>query len=393
MADLSDDEHLAILAGSPAVDRLPTAVGALGLGCAGVLMLGVQPLVLGALVTEGRLSIRQLTEAATIEMLALGVAAAALGAFAPHRRLRVWGVGGLILLCAANFGCLAASGGSLLMLRAAAGAAAGILIWIAAGFVARSAVAVRVSALFLGAQALTQAAFAAAIPSAAAALGANGGLFMLGAAAALALGLVFLLPQALPDLPPPPERAGRLSLPGFLGLTSSFLLMAGITGVWVLVEQVGLENGVSGAAISFAVAASLLTQVAGAAFVTWLGPRLPPALSVGLVCAGFTASVAGLALLRNESGFTIAVLLFGFLWNIGLSLSVSLLISADPSRRAALLLPGAQLLGGSAGPQITGAVLLGGSLKPALGVGMGLFAASTATIVLTILARTLPPPR
>jgi hypothetical protein len=47
-------------------------------------------------------------------------------------------------------------------------------------------------------------------------------------------------------------------------------------------------------------------------------------------------------------------MLHGFVWSIGLSFYVPLLVRADPTRRGAMLLPGAQMLGGSAGPIITG---------------------------------------
>jgi hypothetical protein len=47
-------------------------------------------------------------------------------------------------------------------------------------------------------------------------------------------------------------------------------------------------------------------------------------------------------------------MLHGFIWTVGLTFFVPLLIRVDPTRRGAMLLPGAELLGGSAGPQITG---------------------------------------
>ncbi len=56
------------------------------LGCVAVLMIGLQPLLLDALLEEHRISVAQLSQSATFELLALGVVASALGALAPRRR-------------------------------------------------------------------------------------------------------------------------------------------------------------------------------------------------------------------------------------------------------------------------------------------------------------------
>ena len=54
---------------------------------------------------------------------------------------------------------------------------------------------------------------------------------------------------------------------------------------------------------------------------------------------------------------------------------------------AAMLLPGAQLLGSSAGPQITGALVTGDNLQPVLVVGAALFAATIAAVLTAIALR------
>src|ERR1700744_2561463 len=78
---------------------------ALALGCAGLLMLGVQPLVLDALRAAGRLTIAQMTQAATVEMLALGIVSGVMGGAVAHRSLRVYAIAGCLVLAAANLGC------------------------------------------------------------------------------------------------------------------------------------------------------------------------------------------------------------------------------------------------------------------------------------------------
>lgn len=360
---------------------------ALVVGCAGVLMLGVQPMVLGALVSAQRLDVHQLAQAATVEMLALGVVAALLAGMVRHRGLHAWGLGGLLLLGSANLGCLSVDGVALIALRGLAGAGGGILVWIATGLVTRHAHALRLSAIFLGAQALSQAGLAAMVPAFTGSLGADAGLVLLAVGAGVGLPFLLALPRDLPDLPKPETGHGSLTAPGAVGLLSTFLLMAGIVGVWVFVEQFAKQHGIAPATVSFSIAASLATQVAGAAFIAWIGPRVSPAAGLVLVSLGYLLSLVVLAFVAGDAAYLGATLLFGFLWTTGMPLFVPLLIRVDPTRRAAMLLPGAQLLGSSAGPQITGALVTGDNLQPVLVVGAALFAATIAAVLTAIALR------
>jgi len=74
-------------------------------------------------------------------------------------------------------------------------------------------------------------------------------------------------------------------------------------------------------------------------------------------------------------------MLHGFVWSVGLSFFVPLLIRADPTRRGAMLLSGAQMLGGSAGPIITGWFATETYLTPVL--------ISTALLTLVALSGTV----
>jgi len=381
-------EAVANLESAGGTRERPLAItAALVLGCAALLMLGVQPLVLGALVHAERLSVHQLAQAATVEMLALGLVSGGLAALVRHRNLALWGMVGALLLIASNLGCLAAQGLGFVALRGLAGAAGGILVWMAVGLITRSPSALRLSAVFLGAQALTQAALAAIIPVVEPALGANAGCALLAASGVLTFACVLAIPRNLPDLPARSEGSGRLNGPGLLGLVGTFLLMAGIVGVWVFVEQLGAQRGISPATVSFAVAASLATQVAGAAFIAWIGPKISAAAGLVVVCLGYVISLAILAWGRGDAAFLAGALLFGFLWTVSLPLFVPLLIGVDSSRRTAMLLPGAQLLGGAAGPQVTGLLVTSTSVQPVLGLGAALFGAASASILLAVVTQ------
>jgi hypothetical protein len=346
---------------------------ALAVGCAGLLMLGVQPIVLDALRAAGRLTIAEMTQAATIEMLALGIVSGVMGGAVAHRQLRLYGIGGCVLLAAANVGCLAADGLGFVLLRGVAGAAGGVLIWVTVGLITRSFAATRLSAVFLGAQSVTQAILAAIIPFMEPGFGANAGAIALAATAAFCLVFIPLIPDALPELPPPAAEHGKLNLSGMAALLGTFLLLGGITGFWVFAEGLGAMDNIAPSLVSFAIAASLAAQVGGAVFVAALGDRLPAGASIILVAIFYLVIIATVAWLPADTPFLLATLGFGFLWTVGLPLFVPLMIAADPSRRAALLLPGAQLLGGSVGPQVTGLFATDTDLQPVMIASSAMF--------------------
>jgi MFS transporter, DHA1 family, inner membrane transport protein len=356
------------------------------IGCAGLLMLGVQPVILDALRAAGRLTIPQMTLAATIEMLALGIVAGIMGGAVAHRHLRLYAIGGCAMLAAANLGCLVADGVGFVLLRGVAGTAGGVLIWVTVGLITRSTAAVRLSAVFLGAQSVTQAIVAALIPFIEPGFGANAGALALAVAAAACVLLIPAIPDTLPDFPPPASDRGSLNLPGGIALLGTFLLLGGIVGFWVFAEGLGAMDNVAPSLVSFAIAASLVAQVGGAVFVAVLGDRLPAGLSIVLVAAGYLLIIATVAWIPADTPFLIATLGFGFLWTVGLPLFVPLMIEADPSRRAALLLPGAQLLGGSIGPQVTGFFATETDLQPVMVASSGMF---LGTILCTVLVMAL----
>lgn len=352
------------------------------LGCVAVLMLGVQPLVLGAFASEGRLDMQQLGLAATAEMLALSVVSGVLGAAAPARRLKLWGAVAVALLAIANFGFLQSRGLELVASRGISGVAAGILIWIVAGVITRSAAALRLSAIFAGAQALSQAALAITLPMFSGLFAANTGPILLGAAAILGLPLLAFVPSSLPDLPAPKAGEGALGVPAVLGLASSFFLLAGIVGMWVYVEQVAQAEGIDHGLVAMAIAGSLAMQVVGAAIAAWLGPRLPAAASLTVTTLAFLLASALIGLLGSPTAYVGGVLLFGFLWTASTPFLVPLLIRIDPTRRAALLLPAAQMLGGSLGPQVTGQFAQPTNFLPVVAAAGALFLATTITTLL-----------
>ncbi len=71
-------------------------------GVIGVLIPGLQPQLLGALAAEGRLSVAALGILATVELLAMGIAAGAAGFVLPVTRLRATAGVALLVTAAAD---------------------------------------------------------------------------------------------------------------------------------------------------------------------------------------------------------------------------------------------------------------------------------------------------
>ncbi|MGA0599369.1 hypothetical protein ACO2Q3_01545 [Caulobacter sp. KR2-114] len=361
------------------------------MGCVALLMLGIQPIVLGGLQAAGRLSVPQMGQAATVETLALGVVSAGMAARVPHRGLRFWGLGSALLLLAANAMGVVTSGSGFVLSRALAGAAAGVIVWIAVGLITRRQDASRVNAIFLGAQALSQGAVAALAPMVLApALGANSGLWVIAAGAALCLPLLLLIPGSLPELPAEIRRGAGLQISSLSGLASSLLLMGGIVGVWVYVEPIAHAIHIPERTISLSIAASLGAQVVGAMIIVAADRWVRPVAGLLATAAAFLAVTAAFAWPSSQAAFVVATVAFGLLWTAALALGMPLLIAADPTRRAPMYGPAATLLGSSLGPLAAGAFATDSNMKPALATAAVLFVLGAAATAVS--AGTRPRP-
>ena len=360
----------------------------IALGCVALLMMGIQPLVLGGLQAAGRLSVPAMGQAATAETLALGAVSAVMAARVRHRHLRLWGLLGVLLLVAANGAGVAASGVGFVLSRGLAGLASGVIVWVAVGLVTRRRDASRVNAIFLGAQALSQGAVAALMPATLGpALGASSGLWIIAGAAALATPLLLLVPNELPELPAERHQRSGLQLASLSGLAATLLMMAGIVGVWVYVEPIARAIHVPERVVSLTIAASLGAQVVGAVLVVALDRWVKPVAGLLAVAAAFLGATAAFAWLPSQTAFVAATLAFGLLWTVALALTLPLLLAADPTRRAPMYGPAATLLGSSLGPLAAGALATEADVRPALAVAAALFVLAAAAVAMSALTR------
>lgn len=371
------------VAGAPAIGRRDATI-ALTIGVVALLIAGLQPVVLGGLASEGRLTASQIGLAATVELLALGLTCGLAAAFLRPERVRVK----LALACLAHagtmFGTCLTSGLAVIAMRGGAGVFAGLMLWAAISTITRAERPERLSGVFVTVQTLAQLVLAAVLPATVVPwLGINGALEALGVISLLTALAALAGADRYTPLPKAEKGGGGIGLRPLLGLAACFLFMAFIVALWVYLEPLAELSGMSAKQAGLAVAVALGMQVAGGAAATlaarrWRRPALV-LLGVGALNGGILAILSGAP---QAPVFMGALAVFGFLWLFALPFQTLLLIQLDPSRRAAMQLGTAQLLGSSFGPLVASFVVRGDEVRGAIGLSAVLLALALAAIAL-----------
>jgi MFS family permease len=343
-------------------------------GTIGILIPGVQPVILGALLSEGHVNLSQLGHAASAELLAMGLTAALAAALLPPRQLRTVCIAAGLAFALGNYFTPMARGETVTALRAITGAAGGLLIWITASMVARSAAPDRWAGIYLTVQTLAQLIFAAIMSSWINPDHAVRGDFgLLAAAGLVCVAASFALPATFVALPKDArEREGAFVIPpprGFVALACPLLFMMCIVAIWVYYEPIARQAGLSTHVSDMAVNISLGFQVLGGMLATLTAGRLKW-FPVFVICAAVDfAMIALLGAHLSTFLFLVDAAVFGFIWLFILPFLVPMTIEADPSRRSAVLISGVALLGSSLGPTLAGMIISPDDTQGALWFG------------------------
>lgn len=339
-------------------------------GVTGIMIAGLQPLLLGALESEGRISPAQLGQAATAELLTMGFAAFGAGVALKTAHMRAIAILASLVLAAIDVATPLVQNDTVTLMRAAAGLPSGVLMWVALALIARSPHPERWSGVYLTVQTLAQFLMATFLSIFVVhAFGANGGFVGLAVLCVATAAVAFAIPDSLAQLPKTESGGSLPGMRGWAALLAAFLYSAFTIGVWVYAEplsrQAGHDPGVVGAAVSV----SLACQVAGGAAATWLSTRWNwLATILGCAVLGL-ALLVGFAEMPPAWAFIALSGAFGFLWLFALPFVVPMLIEADPTRRAAVLGGGAQVLGGSFGPFMASFLVTDTDARGALAMG------------------------
>ena len=372
----------------PRIERFTATemTAVLAVGVVGVLIAGLQPQLLGALAREGRLSASALGDVATAELLAMGVAAGGAGIVLPAARVRAIAGVALVALAALDVGTGHVAGRGLLAIRAIAGLMEGVLVWLAIGMIVRTAHPARWSGLYLMVQTGAQFALSAAfglwvIPRG----GSSGGFAWLGMVGLFALFALPWLPRRYEALAAAGQgAAGTIPMRGWMALASIASWLAFVVAVWVYVEPLGLQRGLSHDEVAIVAPLSLAMQMTGAGAATLLAGRVR-ALPVLLISAAANLALLGaMGAPPSAVAFIAATAAFGFLWLFAMPFQLPVVIAADPSRRAAELVGGAQLVGASLGPFLAAKLVSDADVDGVLWFGVAALAISLVLAVAAV---------
>ena len=328
------------------------------IGAAGLLVLGVQPLLYGSYVHEGRIGEASLGLLAAIEIAAIALGSAGGIALLSRTPARMVALAGIALTIAAN---LLPATVPLLLARAVSGGGGGLLVAVAAGAIAHARGLNAAAAAFLLLQALSQYAILQWFASAAAPGSAADVQCALAVIAAIIALVLPLVPARLAHAANPDEPAasrGAIPLPGWIGLAASALLVGAVVGVWAYMGLWLEARGITMDRIAPMLTASMIGQMAGALTAIAIGERGHAGARAGGTGLALVAIVA-LLLLRGAEGAAGwgLVVGYGFVWMVLTPALTGFLLEADPTRRSLPFAASAQLMGAAILPTAAGLLI------------------------------------
>ena len=349
----------------------PSGIGqfsALWMGSVGLLILGLQPILLGALFNEGRVTFDELALAATFEIFAIGIGSVIAAFLVSSKRLPEKTIILLLALFFCNvFTVYSTSASTLTIWRGVAGFQEGGLVAISVELIARSRFPERFGGYFVSLQTGLQCVLALflsqwIIPT----YGSTGGFLALAFVCLISLPFLRGLPQSygkVENMVVPGSPAAHFLLP-LLALLSIFCFYLFLGSLWAFVEPLGGQFGISASTIGLMVSLSLLSQLVGALIATWAERRIN--FRVALIASTIVAVVIASALTSGPGLilFWICILLTGFIWLFIVPYQIAIAVVADENRQAALLVPAAQLFGAALGPIGASLFLDGSDFRP-----------------------------
>lgn len=376
-------------------DGLPAVVTAMLIGTAALMVLGIQPILLAALVAEQKISNAALGRLATTEVLAI-----ALGSTIGVAQFHTGGMRAKAALMAVALGavnvasCYAASDAALFLLRGLAGVVEGALLGSAIVILTRTRSPDRANGTFLAVQTIPQALAALVLPIyLVPRWGSSAGFAVLAGLCFIAVALTPLLPRR--SAPPQAVAGPRWTwTPEIICLLlATALQSAGIGGALGYIAQLAAHHGFSQQDVGLAASGNLIFQVIGAFVVVGVAWRIPsaPALLVGVSLQ--TAMAFAFPLMPTGGAYVGLACLFGlFLLALG-PFQVAWLVRIEPTRRIALLILPTTLVGWSFGAFVASFWVTPENSDPAYWTSAGLFISAGALylLALALRARELAP--
>jgi predicted MFS family arabinose efflux permease len=349
-----------------AVDEPRALFAAVSLSAIAILVFNALPVIVGVASDSLALGDDQVGLLASLELAGIGITATSGLLWIRRVRWRRAALLALLILAAGNLLSLqVGSANQLLALRFLVGLTGeGLLFTIAMTAIGDARQADRAYAfaiigqIALGAIALWAFPLLAAAGGFAAVMGTKAGLALLGMPLLLWLPNGGAKPSEAATGPDTVSRAIPLWLP-LTGLAAMFIWFVGLGGIWAFIERIGVAIGIPQATVGTLLAAGLAGGLLSSGLAAWLGDRYgrlwPPLVAVGLHALMCLVIAGGV----NTITFTIVVLAFTFVWNLGLPYLLGLIANSDSSGKLVVLIVSAQAFGNTIGPLLAGKVATG----------------------------------
>lgn len=329
---------------------------ALSIGSIALLMLGLQPLILGELLESGRVSLEGVGIVAMAEIVGLGLGVLLGDLALPLSRLRAMTALAALGAGAADLLTLRTSGDmGFALTRSVAGLGEGVLVWSCTGVLVRSANPERKGGVFFVLQTASQGIAGLALARWVIPMhGWAGGFVLLAMLTWLAAVLATGLPRGLDPLNEKSAGSFSWSVRRAMPLAVSFLVMASLGSLWAYVEPLGKAAGFESMGIQTLIAAGLGMQVIGGVLGSVLVRRLPARSTLSICSLMLALSAYGVGNVSSGGLTTFSMLcgVFTFVWLFIAPFQIGLAFGADSTGRVASLIPAAQLFGVAFGPLV-----------------------------------------
>ena len=354
-------------------------------GSVAILISGLQPILLGAIVREGIMSLSLAGTMAGIEALFIGIGLLIATALSQTHRLRTVVIYALAVLAFGNFACaIFPDVRSLFVLRSLTGAMSGIIIWAVTSVLIRTKSPGRMTGYFVathtalqGACALLLALYLTEV------FGWRSCFYLMCGAATLALFIALNLPSHVAKLPKLIKTKLQFSLPVTCLCLIVFLQLIAFMSIWVFLEPIGEWGGISLQRIQILLSVCLFVQVVGAAVGGYLADKIPVAATLA-VASAFIIIIGIYFFSLSEDTvplFYVASLASGFLWMLVLPFHTQFAIDVDPSGNLALNIPILQISGSVTAPILGGVLAIGGDARTVMTLTVS---CSVVALLLTI---------
>lgn len=332
-------------------------IAALLIGSVALLMLGLQPTLLGELVDNQVISTEGMSIVVMSEIIALGLGVLLANVLLPMTHFKLITVLAAITVATLDAATCYGSGDQLLVgLRGTAGLAEGVLVWVTTSIIVRSSKPDRLAAAFLVVHILSQAGLVLLlttfiVPRA----GWQGSFALVAVISLLPWALVRLLPGELKPLRVVDTGVVSRSPASLLPLIITFLQMAAISSLWAHMVPLSKVIDFDAMGSSKTMISTVFTMQILGGFIAFFTVRR---LGVKLVLTGGSLILASIAFAIDQLpqgsllSFSALLMTFGFFWLFIMPFQIGLAFQVDPSGRIAILVPVMQLLGSAVGPLI-----------------------------------------